>query len=108
MDKVEQSLAKLRIDHDSDHPEVQSAMSLQRVVQTQVSNRIDGLLQGLRANITAFQARYDLVSNQVEEARAAVAKEASVFSQAFQDEARTREPDEDSGCRFVAGAAGEH
>ncbi|MCB1125369.1 MAG: hypothetical protein KDM81_02655, partial [Verrucomicrobiae bacterium] len=84
LDKVEQRLASLRTEYAADYPEVQSSMALQQVLQTQVSNRIDGLLQGLRANVSAFKARYVLVSNQVEEAKVAVAKEASKFSQYFE------------------------
>lgn len=84
MDKVEQSLANLRSDYAPDHPDVLRAMALRSVLQTQVSNRIDGLLQGLRANVAAYLSRYDLVSNQVEAARVAVAEEASAFSRYFE------------------------
>lgn len=84
LDKVEQNLAKLLSSSAPEHPEVQATMALRTVVQTQVSNRIAGLLEGLRANVNAFQARYGEVSNQVEVAKEAVAAEASAFSQYFQ------------------------
>jgi capsular exopolysaccharide synthesis family protein len=84
LDQVEQSLANLRNDFAPDHPDVKRAMALRTVLQTQVSNRIDGLLQGLQANVLAYHSRYDEVSNQVEEAKVAVAEEASAFSQYFE------------------------
>lgn len=84
LDRVEQTLAKLLSDYSPEYPEVQGAVALRAVLQTQVSNRLDGLLRGLQANVSSFQARYDEVSNQVESAKEAVAAEASAFSQYFE------------------------
>lgn len=84
LDRVEQTLAKQTNDYSLTHPDVQGTLALRAVLQTQVSNRVDGLLQGLRANVSAYQAQYIEVSNQVEEAREAVAAEASAFSEYFE------------------------
>lgn len=83
LDVVEQNLNKLLNDYTEENPEVQRYLALKRTLETQINNRLNGILDGMRAQVASFEARYMEVSNQVAQAERAVAEEAARFSRYF-------------------------
>ncbi len=74
--QTEQMLAKLLQDHSPEHPEVQITRALRGQIETQVNERIQGMMLGLETQVKTFEERYQALSNRVEEGRARMAEEA--------------------------------
>jgi capsular exopolysaccharide synthesis family protein len=74
---VEQNLAKLQQDAGAENPEVKKMLALRQKVESQVEDRLDGILTGLASQVVAFKARVDAMDEQLAKGRKTVAEEAA-------------------------------
>ena len=73
---VEQTLAKLREDYSDEVPEVKRTLALQKEVESQIHDRIQGMLTGLEKHVVALKARYDEIQKAIADGKNQVAEEA--------------------------------
>ena len=81
---VEQTLAKLRQDYSDEYPEVKRTIALQKEVESQIHDRVEGMLTGMEKQVISLKKRYDEVQRQVKEARKNVALEAQKTREYYQ------------------------
>ncbi|MCP5516329.1 MAG: polysaccharide biosynthesis tyrosine autokinase [Verrucomicrobiales bacterium] len=81
---VDQTLTKLQESYSDEHPQVKEAKALKQKIQDQIASRVDGMMEGLRANVKAADANYNMVSNQVAQVKSEVAAQAGTYSEYFE------------------------
>ncbi len=73
---VDQTLAKLRQDYTDEYPEVKRTIALQKEVESQIHDRIEGMLTGLEKHVVALKERYDEIQKAIADGKKQVAEEA--------------------------------
>lgn len=66
---TEQKLTELRVKFSTEHPDVKSTRSLLEKIQTQINDRLDGVLEGLKVKVSSQQARLDQFEKEIAKAR---------------------------------------
>ncbi len=74
---VEQQLAKLQQDAGLENPEYKKVQALRQKVESQVEDRLDGIMTGLASQVVAFKAKVDAMDEQLAQGRKTVAEEAA-------------------------------
>jgi polysaccharide biosynthesis transport protein len=68
-DTAEQELSRLMVDVTAKTPEVKRVADVLKTINTQISNKVDGILAGLQALVASRLATVETLSNQVAEAK---------------------------------------
>jgi capsular exopolysaccharide synthesis family protein len=68
-DQADQKLVTLMKDLGDEHPEVQRIAALLVKLNTQVDERVDGIMQGLATRVSSAKARADTLGKKVDEAK---------------------------------------
>jgi capsular exopolysaccharide synthesis family protein len=68
-DQADQKLVTLMKDLGDEHPEVQRIAALLVKLNTQVDERVDGIMQGLATRVASAKARADTLGKKVDEAK---------------------------------------
>jgi len=67
--ETERQLAKLKVDYSSNNVEVTRVQALQNELELQVEQRVDGIMDGLVAQVNSKKASLDQLTNQLETAK---------------------------------------
>lgn len=81
---VEQEVAKLLKDYSAEYPEVQRKQAILDRINSQIEDRLDGILIGLENQVVSLQARRDDLQRAVDEGKKLVTAEAKVSRRYFQ------------------------
>jgi hypothetical protein len=66
---TEQKLADLSDNHAADHPDVKRMKRVLQTINTQVNDRLDGILEGLKARAASHKAKLERLQAEVEKAK---------------------------------------
>ena len=80
---VEQNLARIEPDLGPEHPDYKKTLALKQKIEEQIKRRVAGILEGLRANMTAAKDRYDMLNDALEKGKQEVALQADKWREYF-------------------------
>lgn len=66
---AEQKLANLTVSYSAEHPDVKAVRSVLERITGQVNDRLDGILEGLKAKTASLKARMDNLQEEVDKAK---------------------------------------
>ena len=80
---AEQTLAQRRVEYGSEHAELRKVLAMVSEVNTQISNRLDGILTGLSNQVVSLKAGRDQLEQNLVESKRVAAEEAAQSGEYF-------------------------
>lgn len=81
---VDQTLAKLGVNYTDEHPEVKATAALKKTVESQIQDRIQGILTGLKNHVFALKEQCDQIQKAIDDGRRREIEEANDQRQFYQ------------------------